>query len=116
MHFTLHVPMLTRNRPLLAALLAVFTLIQVWLSAELMAGGFDWRPLWGAPIVKATLVDFTFTVLWCGFYLFDEAKRQRRSGWAWLPLLLILPTFALFLFSLTAPRDHGSDQSASEHR
>jgi hypothetical protein len=90
-----------RNRPLLIALLVVFTAIQFWLSVELAATGFDWRPLWGAPIVKATLLDFTFTVAWCGLYLLDEAKRQQRSGWAWLPLLLILPTFALLLFTLT---------------
>jgi hypothetical protein len=93
--------MLLRNRPLLIALLALFTLAEFRLSAELMASGFDWRPLWGAPIVKATLLDFTFTVLWCAFYLLDAAKRQGRNGWAWMPLLLILPTFALFLFTLT---------------
>lgn len=93
------------NRPLLIALLVVFTGIQAWLSVELMAMGFDWRALWGAPIVKATLVDFTFTVGWCGLYLMGAARKQRRSGWAWIPLLLILPTFALILFTLTERRD-----------
>jgi hypothetical protein len=90
-----------RRRWLLIGLLALFTLLQMSLSAELMAGGFDWRPLAAAPIVKATLLDFTFTVVWCAFYLLDAAKRQGRNGWAWLPLLLILPTAALFLFTLT---------------
>jgi hypothetical protein len=95
--------MLLRNRPLLIALLVVFALIEARLGRDLMASGFDWRPLWGAPIVRGTMVDFTFTVLWCSLYLFDTARRQRRSGWAWLPLLLIFPTIALLLFSLTAP-------------
>ena len=93
------------NRPLLIGMLLLFTVIQVWLSAELMASGFDWRPLWGAPIVRVAMVDFTFTVAWCAFYLLDAAKRQGRNGWAWLPLLLILPTLALFLFTLTEPPD-----------
>src|SRR5256885_1398367 len=84
-----------RSRPLLMGMLATFTLIQLRLAGELMAAGFDWRPLWGAPIVKATLVDFTFTVCWCAFYLLETAKRQGRNGWAWIPLLLILPTFAM---------------------
>jgi hypothetical protein len=92
-----------RNRPLLWGMLVVFTLIQFGLSADLMRSGFDWRPLWGAPIVRATMVDFTFTVVWCAFYLLDAARRQGRNGWAWLPLLLILPTAAVFLFTLTAP-------------
>ncbi|HEU4754934.1 MAG TPA: hypothetical protein VFU47_17640 [Armatimonadota bacterium] len=94
-----------RNRALLIGLLVLFTLAQVGLSSELMRGGFDWRPLWGAPIVKATLLDFTFTVLWCALYLLDTARAQRRNGWAWLPLLLILPTVALLLFTLTTPRE-----------
>ena len=98
--------MLLRNRPLLITLLVVFTLLQAGLARELMAGGFDWRPLGGAPIVRATLLDFAFTVLWCGFYLLDETRRQRRNGWAWIPLLLILPTFALLFFTLTSPADH----------
>src|SRR3712207_5892137 len=97
--------MLMRNRPLLLAILAVFTLIQFWLSAELMRAGFDWRPLWGAPIVKAAMVDFSFTILWCTLHLLDAARAQRRNGLAWLPLLLILPTAALFLFTVTTPRD-----------
>jgi len=92
-----------RNRPLLIGLLLVFTAVQFWLSRELMASGFDWRPLWGSPIVRATLVDFTFTVLWCSLYLMDAARRQQRNGWVWLPLLLILPTVALLLFTLTTP-------------
>lgn len=96
-----------RNRPLLIALLAVFTLLQFSVSRELMASGFDWRPLWGAPIVKATMLDFTFTVGWCALYLLDASKRQGRNGWAWMPLLLILPTFALFLFTLTERRPEG---------
>jgi hypothetical protein len=94
-----------RNRTLLLALLGVFTLIQVGLSQGLLAAAFDWRPLWTAPIVKATMVDFSFTVLWCAFYLLDAAKQQGRNGWAWVPLLLILPTAALFLFTLTEPRE-----------
>lgn len=96
------------NRPLLVALLVVFTGIQAWLSMELISTGFDWRGLWGAPIVKATMVDFTFTVIWCGLYLLDAARRQQRSGWAWIPLLLILPTFALLLFTLTEARETAS--------
>lgn len=92
------------NRPLLIALLLLFTAIQFWLGQELWSSGFDWKPLWGAPIVKATLIDFTFTVAWCALYLQDAARRQRRNGWAWMPLLLILPTFALLLFTLTEPR------------
>lgn len=94
-----------RKRPLLIGMLVVFTLIQVRLSADLMVAGFDWRPLWGAPIVRATLLDFTFTVLWCALYLLDAARRQRRNGWAWLPLLFIMPTLALLLFTLTAPEE-----------
>ena len=97
--------MTLRNRPLLMATLLVFSVIQAWLARELWAAGFDWQPLWGAPIVKATLVDFAFTVLWCGLHLSDAARQQRRNFWAWLPLLLILPTFAMFLFTLTEPRD-----------
>lgn len=93
------------NRPLLIALLVVFTGLQAWLSIELMASGFDWRGLWGAPIVKATLLDFTFTVAWCGLYLMDAARKQGRNGWAWIPLLLILPTVALICFTLTEPRE-----------
>jgi hypothetical protein len=96
--------MTLRNRPLLWCFLAVFTLIQMVIAQEMLATGFDWRPLWGAPIVKATLLDFTFTVAWCGLHLADAAKAQRRNVWAWMPLLLILPTFALFLFTLTEPR------------
>lgn len=98
-----------RQRPLLAILLIVFTVMQGRIGAELMASGFDWWPLWGAPIVKASMLDFAFTGLWCAFYLLDEAKRQRRNAWAWIPLLLILPTFALFLFSLTTPRETTGD-------
>lgn len=93
-----------RNRPLLLVLLAVFTLLQFFVSRELMESGFDWRPLWGAPIVKATMLDFTFTIGWCGLYLFDASRKQGRNAWAWMPLLLILPTFALFLFTLTERR------------
>jgi hypothetical protein len=96
--------MMLRNRPLLLGLLALFTLLQFSVSGELLASGFDWRPLWGAPIVKATMLDFTFTVGWCALYLMDASKRQGRNGWAWMPLLLILPTFALFLFTLTERR------------
>lgn len=94
-----------RNRPLLILLLIAFTVLQAVVSRELMAGGFDWRPLWGAPIVRAAMLDFAFTALWCALYLLDEAKRQGRNGWAWMPLLLILPTFAVFLFTLTGRRD-----------
>jgi hypothetical protein len=97
--------MLLRNRPLLIGLLLLFFLLQASLGAGLAASGFDWRPLWGAPIVRATMVDFTFTALWCAFYLLDTAKQQQRNGWAWLPLLLIFPTLAVFLFTLTAPRE-----------
>ena len=92
-----------RNRPLLVGMLVVFSLIQARLSADLMAAGFDWRPLWGAPIIRSTLMDFTFTVVWCAFHVLDTARRPGRNGWAWVPLLLILPTVALFLFTLTAP-------------
>ena len=99
--------MLLNRRPLLLALLVVFTLVQLRLGSELMAGGFDWRPLWGAPIVRATMVDFSFTVLWCGLHLLDSARRQGRNGWAWIPLLLIFPTVALFLFTLTTKGDEG---------
>jgi hypothetical protein len=99
------------NRPLLIGLLVVFTVIQAWLSVELMSAGFDWRRLWGAPIVKATLLDFTFTVAWCALYLLDAARKQQRNGWAWIPLLLILPTFALFLFTLTERRG-GADENS----
>src|SRR5213078_1104450 len=74
-----------RNRPLIIGLLIVFALIEARLAGELMAAGFDWRPLWGAPIVRGTMVDFTFTVIWTSLYLFDTARRQRRNGWAWLP-------------------------------
>lgn len=97
--------MLLRNRPLLVGMLVLFFLIQLRLSAELMAAGFNWRPLWGAPIVRATLTDFSFTVAWCTFYVLDTARRQGRNGWAWVPLLLILPTLAMFLFTLTEPRE-----------
>lgn len=93
-----------RNRPLLLGLLVVFTLLQGSLTRELLAAGFDWRPLWSSPVVKATMLDFTFTVTWCALYLLDASKRQGRNGWAWMPLLLILPTFALFLFTLTEKR------------
>lgn len=96
--------MLLRNRPLLIGMLALFALAEVRAVGELTAAGFDWRPLWAAPIVRGTMVDFMFTVVWCGFYLLDTAKRQGRNGWAWMPLLLIFPTIALFLFSLTTPR------------
>ena len=92
-----------RNRPLLIAILALFFVLQLSLGRELMAARFDWRPLGGAPIVRATMLDFTFTIVWCACTLFDAARRQGRSGWPWLPLLLILPTVALFLFSLTSP-------------
>lgn len=91
-----------RNRPLLIALLMVFAVIEARVVGGLMASGFDWRPLWGAPIVRGTMVDFSFTILWCALYLLDAAKRQGRNGWAWMPLLLIFPTIALFLFSLTS--------------
>lgn len=101
-----------RNRPLLIILLVGFTVVQALIGRELMAAGFDWRPLWGAPIVKAAMLDFTFTVLWCGFYLVDESRRQRRNFWAWIPLLLILPTFALFLFSLTERKEGLNRQDA----
>src|SRR5690349_17054141 len=97
--------MLLQKRPLLIGLLIVFGLVEARLAGELMAAGFDWRPLWGAPIVRGTMVDFAFTILWASLYLFDAARRQRRNGWAWLPLLLIFPTIALFLFTLTAPRN-----------
>jgi hypothetical protein len=99
---------LLRNRPLLLAILALFAAVQFSLGGEIIAARFDWRPLWGAPIVKGTMMDFTFTVLWCGLYVLDSARRRSRSGWAWIPLLLIFPTVALFLFSLTdrAPQDH----------
>jgi len=93
------------NRPLLIALLVVFTGLQAWLSVELIGSGFDWRALWGAPIVKATLLDFTFTVAWCGLYLMDTARKQGRNAWAWIPLLLILPTVALICFTLTERRE-----------
>lgn len=106
--------MLLRNRPLLVGMLVVFFLIQLRLTAELMAVGFDWRPLWGAPIVRATLMDFTFTVAWCALYVLDTARRQERNGWAWVPLLLILPTLAMFLFTLTEPREHS--EAASPNR
>jgi hypothetical protein len=103
-----------RNRPLLIAMLVLFTALQAWISRDLMAAGFDWRPLWGAPIVKAAMLDFTFTATWCAFYLLDAAKRQGRNGWAWMPLLLILPTFAVFLFSLTEqPGPQSTDQEAA---
>lgn len=95
--------MLLRNRPLLVGMLVAFFLIQLQLSVELMASGFNWRPLWGTPFVRATLMDFLFTVAWCAFYVLDTARRQGRNGWAWLPLLLILPTLAMFLFTLTTP-------------
>jgi hypothetical protein len=95
------------RRPLLLAILGLFVLLEASLGRELAHTGFDWRPLWGAPVVKATMLDFSFTVLWCGLFLLDEARRQNRNGWAWIPLLLILPTAALFLFSLTAPRERG---------
>jgi hypothetical protein len=89
---------------MLMGLLVLFTLLQGSLARELLASGFDWRPLWGSPVVKATMLDFTFTMIWCALYLLDAAKRQRRNGWAWMPLLLIMPTFALFLFTLTEKR------------
>lgn len=95
--------MTLQNRPLLLALLLVFTAIQLRLGGALWASGFNWQPLWGAPVVKATFVDFTFTVIWCALYLHDAARQQGRNPWAWLPLLLILPTAALFLFTLTEP-------------
>ncbi len=94
-----------RNRPLLISMLAVFTAGQFWFGQELFATGFDWRPLVAAPIVKVAMLDFTFTAIWCTLWLFDESKRQRRNPWAWLPLLLILPTGAMFLFSLTSPQN-----------
>jgi hypothetical protein len=94
-----------RKRPLLIGMLVLFTFIQVRLSAELMAAGFDWRPLWGAPIVRASMVDFSFTMIWCALYVLDAAQRQRRNGWAWVPLVLILPTLALILFTLSAPEE-----------
>lgn len=97
--------MLLRNRWLLFACLAIFAAIEIHLAGELMAARFDWRPLWGSPVVKATMVDFTFTVIWCTGFLFDTARRQQRNAWAWLPLLLIFPTVALFAFSLTAPAE-----------
>lgn len=103
-----------RNRPLLVGVLVVFTVLQALISREMMATGFDWRPLWGAPIVKAAMLDFAFTALWCAFYLFDEAPRQRRNPWAWMPLLLILPTFALFLFTLTERKDAVSHRRAED--
>src|SRR5688572_22649777 len=93
--------MLLKNRPLLLGVLAVFALVQLSLGGEILAGGFDWRPLWGAPIVKGTIMDFSFTVFWCALYVLDASRRRGRSGWAWIPLLLIFPTIALFLFSLT---------------
>ena len=93
--------MLLRNRPLLIGLLLVFGLIELRLAGELIGTGFDWRPLWGAPIVRGTMVDFTFTVVWCALYLLDAARQQGRNAWAWIPLLLIFPTLALFLFTLT---------------
>ena len=93
-----------RNRPLLITFLVVFTALEAWISRDLMASGFDWRPLWGAPIVKAAMVDFSFTAGWCGLYLLDASKRQGRNGWAWMPLLLIVPTFAVLLFTLTERR------------
>jgi len=97
--------MLLKNRALLIGMLVVFTALQAWIGRELMQAGFDWRPLWGAPIVKAAMLDFAFTAFWCAFYLLDTAPRQGRNGWAWVPLLLILPTFAVFLFTLTEPRN-----------
>ncbi len=107
--------MMLKNRGLLIGMMALFLLLQAGISAELMRDGFDWRPLWGAPIVKAAMLDFAFTAAWCGFYLLDAAKRQSRNGWAWIPLLLILPTAAVILFTLTEPRaaasDGGDDQA-----
>ena len=97
--------MLLENRRLLIGLLVVFSALQFWVGRELMAARFDWRPLWGTPVVRATMLDFSFTALWCGLYLLDTAKRERRNGWAWMPLLLIFPTLAVFLFTLTSPRD-----------
>jgi len=101
--------MLLRNRPLLIGLVILLTLAEASLGAELAAARFDWRPLWGAPVVKATLIDFTFTVAWCALFLLDAARQQRRNGWAWMPLLLILPSLALLAFSLTAPRERGDE-------
>lgn len=96
--------MLLENRKLLLTLLAVFALIEISLGRSLVLSGFDWRPLWGAPLVRGTMVDFAFTAAWCGLYLLDTARRQGRNGWAWIPLLLIFPTLAMFLFTLTSPR------------
>jgi hypothetical protein len=96
--------MLLGNRRLLVGLVVLLFLGELVLGGELMRARFDWRPLWQAPVVKATLVDFCFTVAWCALYVFDTARAQRRNGWAWLPLLLILPSAAMLLFTLTAPR------------
>jgi hypothetical protein len=106
--------MLLRNRPLLIGLLVLFALLEARLAADLVAAGFDWRPLWGAPIVRGTMVDFTFTVAWAALYLLDAGRRQGRSGWAWMPLLLIFPTLALFLFTLTErePRERAGEPGA----
>ena len=58
-----------------------------------------------SPLIGGGLRWFTFTVVWASLYLFDTARRQRRNGWAWMPLLLIFPTIALFLFTLTSPTE-----------
>ena len=100
--------MLLRNRPLLIGLLVLLTVAEFSLSRELAAARFDWRPLWEAPVVKATMIDFTFTVLWCACYVLDAARVQRRNGWAWMPLLLIMPSVALLVFTLTAPPERES--------
>jgi hypothetical protein len=98
---------LLRKRPLLIALLVLLTVAEASLGRELAACRFDWRPLWQSPVVKATMLDFTFTAGWCALYLMDTARRQGRNGWAWLPLLLIMPSVAMLLFSLTGPGDEG---------
>lgn len=102
--------MLLKNRPLLIALLVLLTLAEMSLGQELAAARFDWRPLWQSPVVKATMLDFTFLAAWCALYVLDAAKRQGRNGWAWMPLLLILPSAALILFTLTTPRQASHEE------
>jgi len=95
---------LSENRWLLGLLLITFTVAEAYLGWLWAAAGFRWRPLLEDPGCRAGMLDFTATAVWVALFILDAAREQRRSGWAWMPLLILTPTLAILLFQLTAPR------------
>jgi hypothetical protein len=91
-------------RKLLLTVTVAFALFTAAVVAHTGLLGF-YRQLLESPAAWQTLVDITIALTLVLSWMWQDARRNGRAFWPWVPVTLALGSFGPLLYLLGRPRD-----------